>query len=186
MAAVILVFFGFVIGKVWELRAAAERLAVEQTVNAIRWSLGTEALTEAIAGRTRPLAALHHANPMELLDTDEGGTAGNDGQTAGRAEAQARTMSGPKPPPGYIGELDDPDPATIDGYQWYFDRSRGILVYRVANDGYFTSDLAGAPRIRFQLRAKYRDRNGNGRFDPDSETLERLDLIALDTYRWDL
>ena len=188
MGAVILVFFGFVIEKVWELRAAAERLAVIQTVNAIRSSLGTEAMTQAIEGHTESLAALHHANPITLLTgkQDDKAPADDDGRPSAERVARRYAVQGSGPPPGYIGELDDPDPATIDGYQWYFDTSDQVLVYRVANDGYFSTTLAGVPRIRFQLQATYQDRNGNGRFDRAEDALERLNLEDLEDYHWDL
>lgn len=157
LALLIVIFIGFVIDKVWELRAAAERLAVIRTVNAIRSSLGTEAMQRAIAGETASLASLHHGNPMTLVDDK---------------------------PPGYLGRLNKPDPAQIPGYQWYFDTDRKVLVYRVANSDHFASSLAGVPRIRFQLQASYRDRNGNGRFDRGVEGLEGLNLVGLEDYHW--
>ena len=54
-------------------------------------------------------------------------------------------------PTGYIGELELPDPASVAGGSWYFDRKERRLVYRVSNTDYFLCKLRGPPRIRLQI-----------------------------------
>lgn len=54
-------------------------------------------------------------------------------------------------PAGYIGELASPDPASVAGGSWYFDRKERRLVYRVSSTDYFRCRLRGPPRIRLQV-----------------------------------
>ncbi|HKJ76699.1 MAG TPA: hypothetical protein VKA64_05805 [Gammaproteobacteria bacterium] len=157
IAVLILTLIGVVIQKVWETRVAAERVAVLQTIGALRAALGITVATRTARGGLAALGPLHRSNPLDLLD---------------------------KPPSGYLGEKDDPDPATIGGYHWYFDRRERVLVYRVANSGRFEGGPPGPARIRLQLRTSFADRNGNGRYDPASERIDGIRLVVLDDYRW--
>ena len=157
IAVLVLTLVGVVIQKVWETRAAAERVAVLQTVGALRSALGIAIASRTAQGGLKGLAGLHQSNPIDLLE---------------------------EPPAGYLGEKDDPDPAAIGGYHWYFDRGERVLVYRVANADRFEGGPPGPARIRLQLRASFTDRNGNGRYDPASETVGGLRLVVLDDYEW--
>lgn len=157
IAALVLTLIGVVVHKVWETRAAAERVAVMQTVAALRMGLGHTVAARTARGGLAELAGLHRSNPVALLD---------------------------EPPAGYLGARDDPDPAAIGGYHWYFDRRERALVYRVANGERFQGGPPGPARIRLQLRVSYRDRNGNGRFDAGAETVNGIRLVALEDYRW--
>jgi len=69
-------------------------------------------------------------------------------------------------PAGYVGEVDQPDPAAVAGGGWYFDTGTRRLVYRVNNTAYFRSRLRGVPRIRMQLSRQA---------DSDRLTVSRLD-----------
>lgn len=153
----ILIFIVMVINRVWPLRIAAERVSMEHMLGTLNSALGIEMVARASHGGLAHMADLEGSNPMNLLD---------------------------EPPANYIGELQTPEPENIDGYSWYFDRTRKILVYRVANDDYFETELPGPARARFQLRLHYRDSNNNQRYDPGIDTLAALRLEALESYHW--
>ena len=57
-------------------------------------------------------------------------------------------------PTGYVGQLDQPDPAAAAGASWYFDTGKRQLVYRVGSERYFRSNLSGPPRVRLEMVAE--------------------------------
>lgn len=160
IVALILVLIVSIIQAVWRLRADAERVSVAQNVAAVREALSNEILVRVIRSQQpldRIVAELQYTNPFHLLE---------------------------QPPPNYLGELSAADPAGIDGYQWYFDTERALLVYRIGNPERFRTPLAGPARIRFQLRPQFQDRNGDGRFDPAIDEADSLVFDSMEPYRW--
>ena len=154
---IISVLFVFAAERLMTLAVQAERAQVQQTIGIIRSALAMRIAAHVARDTVPELAALANGNPMELLaDT----------------------------PDTYLGELDHPDPAAIEGGQWYFDRRTRLLVYRVLNEKEFETDLPGPKRIRWRLEAVFEDRNGNGRFDPDKDTLVGLKLAAQEKFKW--
>jgi hypothetical protein len=154
----ILIFMTITIGRVWQLRAAAERTNIEQLIGTLKRALGTE-LAVSVARRDSPLAlaAYHHANPIALLE---------------------------QPPENYLGEFDTAPDEPVPG-AWYFNRSEGTLNYRVRFGDDFVGGNPEAPLlIRFQIRLDYDDRNRNGRYDPALDSLRSIGLVSLDDYRW--
>jgi len=154
---IISVLFVFAAERLMTLAVQAERAQVQQTIGIIRSALAMRIAAHVARGKVPELAALANGNPMELLaDT----------------------------PDTYLGELDHPDPATIEGGHWYFDRRSRLLVYRVLNEKEFETRLPGPKRIRWRLEAVFEDRNGDGRFDPDKDTLVGLKLAAQEKFKW--
>ena len=84
----------------------------------------------------------------------------------------------------YQGEFDLADPAQFDGGMWYFERADGTLVYRVQNDEFFRSGLAGAARIRYRLDVQFEDRDGNRRFTPGSDLYVKLVIAPQNPSTW--
>lgn len=157
VTALIAVLIAIAAPRLWKLRVQAERVAVARVVGGIRSALGLEAAEQAVRGGLQGLHALHGTNPMALL-------------------AQA--------PHNYLGAFDHPDPAAIDGGHWYFDRGRGLLVYRVLFDEHFQTSLEGPARARFKLRFDFSDNNGNVAFDAGVDGVSGLDLQPQEPYRW--
>ncbi len=157
MAALVLVFITIAIDRIWELRMAAERAGVEHTIGTLKSALGLEVVTRIMRGGLERLADLDGSNPIELLK---------------------------QPPDNYIGELDTPDPTRLEGYSWYFDREQKLLIYRVANGEILQSPLSGPARIRFAVRFDYRDRNGDGAFSPQEDTVRGINLVPAEEFRW--
>ncbi len=55
-------------------------------------------------------------------------------------------------PDNYLGELDRVQPKKIQGGQWYFDKNKDMLIYRIKNTEGFGSKLSGPARIRFKIK----------------------------------
>lgn len=159
LVILILVFIWVSTQKIWELRAAAERAGVVSVVGVLRSALGIATAEKVMREGLQAITVLDGSNPMHLLH---------------------------RPPVNYLGELEAPDPAAVDGHQWYFDTADGTLVYRVKFDDAFGSAVPGPARIRFRIRLGYIDHNRNQRFDPDADTVQTLDLVALEPYHWNV
>lgn len=158
---IILIGILYVIGadKLLEMRADAERVALENAVGTLQSALNIEAAAYIARDDIQGLYALEGGNPMNRLS---------------------------KKPKNYLGELPGPDPATIEGGKWYFDTRDGTLVYRVRYGDHFTTALPGPPRARFAVRLDYDDVNGNRVFDKDMEQIQGVRLDALESYAWSL
>jgi hypothetical protein len=143
--------------RVFALMVEAERTALTLRLNQLQSALMVNAARCLIRGDAQGLAALAHGNPMRLLG------------------ASARD---------YLGELESPDPAVVDGGYWYFDAGEGSLVYRVKNEAYFETSLEGAVRARFQVVFDFQDADGNGRYDPGKDRWQGIRIQAMEPYRW--
>ena len=87
-------------------------------------------------------------------------------------------------PPGYIGELDDPELASIGGGAWFFDRTDSNLVYVVRNTEYFVGQPGVKPSIRFKVVINYDDRDQNNEFDPNVDEFYSAEFVSLHHYEW--
>lgn len=155
--AIIVLLLVIAVDKLLPLRVDAERTAMENVLGSLKSALSIEVAAQIAKGRIPSLAALQDSNPMRRLS---------------------------ETPNNYLGELDAPDPASIEGGQWYFDRRDNTLVYRVSNVESFQTPLPGPARARFAVRLDYDDMNGNNHFDTGVDTLRGLRLEALDAYTW--
>jgi hypothetical protein len=84
-----------------------------------------------------------------------------------------------EPPDNYLGVIAHLDSQLKTG-SWYFDKSRGVLLYLVRNRFYFESELDDPARAEFQLEALFGERRQGG---PDSY-VSGLRLNTLSSYRW--
>lgn len=134
--------------RITRLQAEAEIVQMEYVVRALQGALLMDVATAIAGNRRHELRELIGTNPVARL---------------------------PRPPANYIGELVDPEPDAIDGGSWYFDRGRRLLIYRVRNAAYFSTDLAGPARARFKFTAVHSD---------PSESAEGLKLAPVEPYRW--
>ncbi len=124
---VILLLMNWFLQRSERLQAEAERLTFQATVDALQSAVRCISLLQdqrpALYG-----TLLKEGNPMPLL-----------------AVAPSQV------PANYLGELQRPDPRNIAGGQWYFDRSAGVLVYRVKNSRFFDSGWTGPAMVRYRL-----------------------------------
>jgi prepilin-type N-terminal cleavage/methylation domain-containing protein len=145
------------LGKLLKMQADAERVAMDTVVGTLRSALGMAVAESIVRQDLRGLRALEGSNPMERL---------------------AET------PNNYLGAFDNADPAALEDGHWYFDRPARALVYLVRNHERFSGGVANPPRARFRVELVYRDRNGNGRYDDGTDTIEGLRLAPVEAYRW--
>ncbi|RJQ49163.1 MAG: type II secretion system protein [Gammaproteobacteria bacterium] len=159
--AVILVGILYVIAidKLLEMRVDAERVAMENVVGALKSALSIEVAAHIVRDDIKGLYTLEGTNPMRRLS---------------------------EKPRNYLGELAAPDPAAIEGGNWYFDTREAALIYRVQYGDFFKTTLLGPPRARFAVRLDYDDLNGNRVFDQGVEEVHGLRLEALESYAWNL
>lgn len=153
----VLVLMAVAVPRIQELRAAAEQVAVAQTVSALRAGLSHRILELALRGDLAGLARLAETNPRDFLE---------------RAPANYVTLEQPLPP------------EAMRPYYWYFEPATGVLTYRVGHDEALITALPPPARIRFRVQLDYSDHNGNGLFDPKTDVINRLDLVPLEPYAW--
>lgn len=154
MLVVIAILAAVALQRLWSFQAEAERTALEQVVGGLRSALGMNVASYLAKDDLRGVQTLVGSNPMELL-----------------AEA----------PRNYRGAVND-SPA-VDGGEWYFDRKRNELAYRVRNADVFRGGSGPPVEARFAVRPVYEDRNRNGRFDA-GDTFYGVRLEATAPYSW--
>jgi len=153
---IISVLLVIAIDRLRNFQIAAERVAMEQVLGALRSAIGIEMSRRVVTEGFSAVIAMDGQNPMNYL-------------------AQR--------PYNYLGELDGVDPETIQGSIWYFDKSVELLVYRVDNEAWFKTELEGKPRAEFRQTLVYTDQNNNGRFDRGDE-VGGFGLSPVSPYRW--
>lgn len=136
----------FAIDRIWAIRVAAERAGVEQAVGSLRNAVGVAAFQRSATHGLAGIAALDGANPMALLE---------------------------RAPASYVGEREGSGAEDAAPGSWYFDRRRRALVYRPRFPEAF-AEQGGRPTYRITFA--FRDRDGNGRFDPGIDGVRGLDL----------
>ncbi len=139
------------------LQVDAERAAAEHVIGVVRSAVALEVAHRLLAGDVEGLRVFPGTNPMERL-----------------AEM----------PGNYLGELDAPDPAAVDAGHWYFDRSQGLLVYRVRHGRFVETPLPGPPRLRFKYRLLLADSNADGSLPSHGNEVRGLTVTAVEPYRW--
>ncbi len=145
------------ISRLLALQVDAERVAMETVAGTLRSAIGIKVATNIVRQDIRGLGSLEGSNPMDRL-----------------AEL----------PSNYLGELEGPDPKTLEDGNWYFDERGRTLVYLVRNKAFFQGGLPDPPRARFAIRLVYTDRNGNGRYDQGVDDVEGVRLAVLEPYQW--
>jgi competence protein ComGC len=127
--ALVLVFMLLATQRIIELRHAAERVGVQNTIATLQSALGMQMAVIALQQGMPGLAALHHSNPMDLLDPAP-------------VNYQAEQLSQDEQAPG----------------SWFFDREARQLVYRLRYPQRLQNSDTGQPdRIRLQLQVFYQD-----------------------------
>ncbi len=153
------ILYVIAIDKLLEMRVDAERAALKNVVGALKSALSIEVAAHIARDDVKGLYVLEGSNPMNRLS---------------------------EKPRNYLGELAGPDPATIEGGEWYFDTRAATLIYRVKYGDRFKTTLLGAPRARFAVRLDYDDVNGNRAFDKGTEQIRGVRLDASESYAWNL
>lgn len=173
LAILILIFITVATIKIWELRAATERVGVMHTLGALQSALGIKLSEIVVREGASALVKLQHSNPMDLLQQ-------------GASDDTPYNIPAAITPANYLGEF-IPAKAPAEEGVWYFDLEQKILIYRVRFIKYFHSDNETYPHLaRYQLRIHYHDRNGNGRIAPKQATIASINIEAMDNYSWSI
>ena len=145
----------FAIDRLLKLQVVAERAAMEQIIGQLQSSIALT-ISDHIVNHDIPgLRKYVSTNPMDLLaDT----------------------------PINYQGSFPN-DPGSTERATWWYDQSKQVLVYRVANFTYLATDSPDKDNIKFKILPVYDDINRNRRFDR-SDVLTGLRLQATHPYRW--
>ena len=137
----------------YKLMVDIERTTMERDLSAMRSAIGLQIAAHYASGRMAELEDWTGGNPMELLV---------------------------EPPANYIGVIEQVDSELKNG-SWYFDKSRGVLVYVVRNDLYFESELGIPSRAEFQLEARFSERQQGA---TAQRNVNGLELKTLHPFRW--
>lgn len=138
---------------VWQ--SGAERAAAESVVGSLRSAFGIKVASHIARNDLAAIATLEGTNPMAQL-----------------AEI----------PSNYAGERRQGEAGDVQPGQWYFDTTRGELVFRV-RPGYAGSGTEVA-EVRYAVRLVFEDRNRNGRYDAGRDSLEGVRLEQVEGYAW--
>ncbi len=154
---IISILFLVAIDKYLDLLVDVERATMEQNLGIMRSAVAMQVARKIVDGEVGQIADMAGTNPMNYLSQHQ---------------------------QNYLGELEQADPAAMEAGQWYFDKSQQNLVYQVKNTDYFQSELNDPPRARFKIELVYDDRNNNGNYEPDTDNVEGVRIVAQERYSW--
>ena len=120
----IAVLIGVFLERALYYRELAEKSAMEQVAMDLRSSVNLRVAELVLENRFADLGAMPAQNPMDLL--------------AGK-------------PQNYLGVLDDPQPASQAGGNWYFDKKSKEVVYCVDLGRYFAPDESGRSCVSWHV-----------------------------------
>jgi prepilin-type N-terminal cleavage/methylation domain-containing protein len=131
-------------------QAQIERLAVQQTVHAIRSEMALRIGHLIITHRSREIGALARENPMDWL-------------------AQK--------PANYLGEFYAPKTTKIASGNWYFDKSSLTLVYLLNHEALFQDD--SSKQLNFRTKLVNNNQNADGKLVSMERTMSMLDFVQV-------
>lgn len=131
VAAIVLVFFQ----RIDQISAATEKTSLQQSLSTLRMGKQLALFKRIIDGDESDIRALAGTNPVALLQA---------------------------PPSNYAGEYEDGAAAgEVPAGQWYYDRSTGMLVYRVVHERLAVQ--LGGSTLRYRLNYQSRDESDRPR-----------------------
>jgi general secretion pathway protein G len=139
------------------LQVDAERASMEHVIGAVRSAVALEVAAHVVRGAEPDLQGFLGTNPMDRLA---------------------------EPPGNYLGVLAAPDPNAIQAGHWYFDRSRGLLVYRVRHARFLDTPLPDPRRVRFKFALVAADSSEHGSRALGGSAIQGLRVKAAEPYRW--
>jgi len=163
--------------------AQAERSMINRTVININTALNFRASMAVMRGQYDELQLLIKMNPMEEMQSSpEINHFDNGINNISLAFARSIVST----PSNYGGIIASDIPDTMEKGKWYFQQDDHVLVYKVSNSEFFSSDLEGPARIRFRIKIDYNDNNANGQYDQNSDEYHSVKLQSIDHYSWDI
>ena len=163
------------------LFARAEQSIMTRTVININTALNYRAAMAVMRRQYDELQFLIKMNPMQDMQSSPEISDFENGENKISLEFFGSIISLPE---NYAGLIDADNAQAMEKGKWYFQRDDHILVYRLSNSEFFSSDLEGPARIRFRTKLYYKDNNANGRFDQMIDEYHTVKLQTLDQYTW--
>ena len=154
---IIAVLAGFLLDRVLPLVGQAERVAFQQVRAQVQSALLLEAAERIARGESSSLGELAGANPMSLLL---------------------------HPPGNYVGERSRLPISDLPRATWHFDSREGRLVYRPGRQANIEALDGPDDRIELAVSFAYRDRDGDGRYQPSVDHFDGLRLAPVHPFRW--
>lgn len=151
VVCIVAVLFTVALNKYLDLLVDVERATMEQNLGAMRSAVALQMASRLVKGHSERAAAMAGENPMRYMS---------------------------ETPNNYLGELDGPDPATIEEGSWYYDTRQQAMIYRVQNDTFFRTPLDGPSRARFRIEPVF-DESAS-----QTEYLAGLVVRPLEKYKW--
>jgi hypothetical protein len=179
---ILLLLLGFFMRYMLVFFARTEKIMVETSIVNLNSALKYRAAIAMMRGDKTFISSAIEQSPFGLVSDAQGTQilpALSESEPLNLRVAAYTTL-----PSRYLGELDNPDPATVEAGFWYFDRSDRTLNYIVRNDEFFRSDLGEVPWIKLRVTVDYNDRDGNGRYDPDIDEYQSIQLKSIGNYSW--
>jgi prepilin-type N-terminal cleavage/methylation domain-containing protein len=159
--AVVIVVIGILAGllldRVVPLVGRAEKVAFQQMRSQINTALLLEAAERITRGESETLPELAGINPMALML---------------------------QPPANYLGSFERPEPSALPRSVWYFDEHDSRLVYRPGRQARFEPRGGPSDRIELTVSFVFRDRDGDGAFNPSADDFGGLHLAAVNDFVW--
>lgn len=176
-------FVFFILQRAVNAFATAEKNYLDYTVSNINTALRLQTLVYLSRNQMDGLNELLETNPMRLMENQETEELKEFYYTHPGAGAAIKQLYAVQPP-NYVGKLADPDLFELDKGDWYFDLQARKLVYIVINTELFFTRQAGRKRIIFSVVLDYDDINGNGSYESQVDTFNRLYLRPETDYEW--
>ncbi|MDT8453189.1 MAG: prepilin-type N-terminal cleavage/methylation domain-containing protein [Gammaproteobacteria bacterium] len=147
------VLMSMAIDRMLQLQISSERISVQHMLGVLNSAVNLQAAERVVKQGLDSLTALEHTNPMQYLQN---------------------------PPYNYLGIKDDKAAGGYPANSWYYDAEQNILVYTVKNTNYFSTSLAGTPRIRLRVTLAYQKGAHPGR----NNTVRGVSVKNLEPYSW--
>ncbi len=179
---VILVLIGVFARYMFVVFARAEQTMIERSVTNINTALKYTAGLAGMQGKYGIIKQLAEGNPMLLGSRYESELPF--GELPVQDEPHLSLPPALSVPSGYGGTVTGSELDGLERGRWYYDEAEGLLIYLVRNTEFFVSELEGVPRIRYEVRLDYTDRNGNGEYDPGMDDYHSIRLESRDVFRW--
>jgi prepilin-type N-terminal cleavage/methylation domain-containing protein len=154
VTSVVAVTAGVLLDRILHLQEMAERVAMQQTVRALRVSLQLQAANLIVKDRLEELPALAKQNPMKWL-------------------AQS--------PDNYAGEFISAGKENVAPGQWYFNPESKKLIYLVHNGMNFRPESVNPKQVIYQARLLRSESETGG---DGAGAIEGVVLEEVNAYEW--
>jgi hypothetical protein len=180
---VLALLIGFFSRYVLLVFAQAERSMMNRTVININTALNYRASMMAMRGQYDELQFFIKMNPMQEMQSRP---EINDFDNGVNNISLALSGSSISSTSNYGGIIASDNPDTMEKGKWYFQQDDHVLVYRVSNSEFFSSDLEGSARVRFRIKINFKDNNANGQYNQKIDEFHSVKLQSIDQYIWNI